>query len=586
MSRDRYRIIYNHDGGTLMRPFAPFTDVPFSVDGFVDATIGHLVDTQVDAVTWCLGSDHGYVAAEQGPGRASNFYCHDTEVGERLYDLKAPFQSKVWRLQASRVREMVKEGNDPPKVIIEAGHRHCLDVLLGIRMNDSHDARLIERNLAQVSDSQVTSPFPPAMGSELPMRFPVFKDGRFIEDNIRGYICRLKREHPEWLIGSQASLGILGTINFDYSHQEVRDFRLSLIKEACDKYDLDGVELDFLRGPPYFMPGEEMAGMPLMTELIGHVRAHLDRLGEKRKKKLKLVIRTLAPLKDSHALGLDVQTWLQKGWIDGLISGICDMVQQPIEDDARVSHRLGCPFYATLKPEFIFRRMGYTPELFRAAAAYFYRSGADGIHMFNMNGLRDSPHNYRGAPGGQYGFEPLREIGSMEEIKHRNKRYFVDNLGATYRDVDSGAFHEWSEEIQNRFLTSEQLTTLARTELPARLGETDPVTLHFGIADNLPEAVAEGFETRVTLRLSMRDLTGGDHRIRINLNGSSLGEWSGPWEEYSVSPTLEMAVDPSLMIAGENTLDLSIRRGDPEVLCEVWIRDVDFSVEYLGKRNP
>ena len=62
-----------------------------------------------------------------------------------------------------------------------------------------------------------------------------------------------------------------------------------------------------------------------------------------------------------------------------------------------------------------------------------------------------------------------------------------------------------------------------------------------------------------------------------------LTEWSGPWEEYAVSSTLEIAVEPSLMIVGENTLDLSIRRGDPDGLREVWISDAEFSVEYLGK---
>ena len=54
-----YRIIYNNDGGTLFRPFAPNTDTPFSVEGFLEKTVGQLVGTQVDVLTWTLGSDTG-----------------------------------------------------------------------------------------------------------------------------------------------------------------------------------------------------------------------------------------------------------------------------------------------------------------------------------------------------------------------------------------------------------------------------------------------------------------------------------------------------------------------------------------------
>ena len=180
MSRTHYRIIYNHDGGTLLRPFHPFTGVPFSMEGFVDKTVGFLADTHVDAVTWTLGTDNGYVAAQQGPGRAANLYCHKTEVGERFYELPPPFQSKIWHLHAHRVRTMIEQGYDPPEVVIEHGHRHGLDVFLGFRMNDLHDGRPVERNT------------PGIMGTDVPMRFPVFEAGAFNEANIRGYISKFR----------------------------------------------------------------------------------------------------------------------------------------------------------------------------------------------------------------------------------------------------------------------------------------------------------------------------------------------------------------------------------------------------------
>ena len=95
-----YRVIYNHDGGTLVAPFFPFSNLPFSIDNFVAKTVGHLRGTQVDAVTWTLGTDNQRIAAQQGPGRASNMYCHETDVGERFYEIAPPFKSKFWQLHA------------------------------------------------------------------------------------------------------------------------------------------------------------------------------------------------------------------------------------------------------------------------------------------------------------------------------------------------------------------------------------------------------------------------------------------------------------------------------------------------------
>ena len=95
--RKRYRVIYNNDGGTLFRPFAPNTDVPFSVEGFLDKTIGQLVGTQVDVLTWTLGTDPGRRPGNQGVGRATNQYCHETDVGRR-----GPEQETVVRDEAGR----------------------------------------------------------------------------------------------------------------------------------------------------------------------------------------------------------------------------------------------------------------------------------------------------------------------------------------------------------------------------------------------------------------------------------------------------------------------------------------------------
>jgi hypothetical protein len=565
-----YRIMYNHDGGALVTPFFPFFELPFSIDNFVAKTVGQLIDTQVDAVTWTLGTDNGRLEAQQGPGRASNMYCHDTDIGERFYELEPPFKSKFWQLHAERARSMIEAGDDPPKVVVEHGHRHGLDVLIGFRMNDLHDSRLIWRGN------------PALMWVNRALRHPVLEDGKLIPENLVGYVCKMKLEHPELLIGEENDLGKRFALAFDYAHQEVRDFRLALIREACEKYDADGVELDFMRQFIFFKPGEEAANMERMSDLVSQVRAVLDEVGRSRGKHLKLILRTLAPLQVSRQIGLDVGSWLEQGWVDGLILGIDDRSNLPIEEDVQTAHRHGCPVYATIKSD-AYQRKGATAEIFRAIAANHYRLGVDGIQMFNMGALRDDiGFNTEGhGLGPDYDFQPLREIGSREALQFTNKHYIVDNLGTAHHanGIDPTVFLEWTDREQELFLRAEFGTPAARTQVPARLGEDRPASFRVPVGDDLAAAAAQGLTATVTLRLSFRDLTGGVHAITPEINGRPLPSFALE-DDYPITYVQECAVDPVLLELGDNTLVLSVARGNADVISELWVEDIEVLVTY------
>jgi hypothetical protein len=565
-----YRVIYNHDGGTLVAPFFPFSNLPFSIDNFVAKTVGHLRGTQVDAVTWTLGTDNQRIAAQQGPGRASNMYCHETDVGERFYEIAPPFKSKFWQLHAERARSMIEAGDDPPKVVVEHGHRRGLDVLLGFRMNDLHDSRLIWRGN------------PTLMWMNRPLRYPVLADGKLLAENLVGYVCKMKLEHPELLIGEHQAIGRRFALAFDYAQPAVREFRLALIKEACEKYDLDGVELDFMRTFIVFKPGEEAANCGLMNDFIAQVRGVLDTVGSARGKRLQLVLRTLAPLQVSKEIGLDVHTWLEAGWVDGLILGIDDRSNLPLGEDAATAHHRGCPVYASIKVD-AYQRKGATPEIFRAIAANHYRLGVDGVQLFNMNALRDdvgfNPAGYGLGPN--YDFQPLREIGSSETLRFKNKHYVLDNLGTAQHanGIDGTVFEEWPDAEQDAFLRAEFGTTAARTEVPVRLTEDRPATFRVYLADDLADAQNAGRAVEVTLRLSFRDVTGSDHIISPELNGTALAALLLA-DDYPITYVRDIRIDGGMLALGTNSLRLALSRGVASVISELWVEDVELLVAY------
>src|SRR5882724_3032659 len=54
----------------------------------------------------------------------------------------------------------------------------------------------------------------------------------------------------------------------DWAHAEVREHYLKLIREALDRFDLDGLELDWMRFGYFFGIGRELEGGKILTEFI------------------------------------------------------------------------------------------------------------------------------------------------------------------------------------------------------------------------------------------------------------------------------------------------------------------------------
>ena len=58
----------------------------------------------------------------------------------------------------------------------------------------------------------------------------------------------------------------------DYARPEVRDYYMALIQETLDRYDIDGLELDFMREPYVFSADKEREGAPILTGWLREVR--------------------------------------------------------------------------------------------------------------------------------------------------------------------------------------------------------------------------------------------------------------------------------------------------------------------------
>ena len=54
----------------------------------------------------------------------------------------------------------------------------------------------------------------------------------------------------------------------------MRERFLGLVDETLERYDFDGIELDWMRGPPYFRPGRLLDNLDTLTEFMRQVSCH------------------------------------------------------------------------------------------------------------------------------------------------------------------------------------------------------------------------------------------------------------------------------------------------------------------------
>ncbi len=208
---------------------------------------------------------------------------------------------------------------------------------------------------------------------------------------------------------------------YNYALPEVRAYFLATLREACQRYALDGVELDWLRYPSLFREGEVKAAT--MTAFVGEARAILDAAAKRRGHPMRLVSRVPDSPDKARAVGLDVEAWLKAGWLDAVIAGHGGSFSAAeLEKWVALAHRHQVPVYGVLDRRSFgrktFARYG-TPESLRAAIATLWLKGADGLYFFNYYLPPEYPL--------------LGEFADRARLARLPKEYFLDaNNGADY----------------------------------------------------------------------------------------------------------------------------------------------------------
>ncbi len=471
------RIIFNNDGDDVI-----YTKKEPTAEALLALRTTPLLGSQVDSIFYSNSLCFGHA-------------LHRSEVME-------PFTNTADMFADNGLPQLLERGLDPIAVMAQFGREHGIEVFWDMRMNDTHDAMI---------------------GGYGPPLRPT-----------------LKLRHPEYLVGAADKQPPHGTwSSVDYAVPEVRELCYRFFEEVCQKFDVDGVEMDFFRHACFLRSvawggraGEEELAM--MTDLMRRIRAMTEVEGMRRGRPILIAIRVPDSVEYCRGIGLDVEAWLREGLVD-ILSGTCYFRLNPWSTLIELGHRYGVPVYPSLSDSRVqgqarFQRNSL--ESIRARALQAWDAGADGIYVFNY-------FNPRG---------PIwHELGDPAELRTRDKLYFVTN-----RDGNPQTYLAGGAEYQ----TVPILTPNRPWAVPA----DEPVETVLAMGEDPAAAAARNLDMTVTCHVR---LLGGDD-LTVSFNGKALEP------PTRVDDWLDFAVPPDYLQRGANRIALQARAVAADPAAEVW----------------
>ncbi len=239
------------------------------------------------------------------------------------------------------------------------------------------------------------------------------------------------RTHPEFRRVPYRFDG-LNDRAFDYRHKEVREHHLKLVRELVERYDFDGLELDWMRFGYHFRPGREAEGVPLLTEFMAETRRILDGWQKRRGHRIQLSARVASRPQTALGLGMDAVDWARRGLVDQLV---ITPFWQTIETDMPVETwkqllqgtgvKLSAGLEVIVRPYNAFRPIQMNSlETVRGAAAAMLDRGADRVYLFNYMDADTAMENLADYP------TLLREVGQLATLAGKPRRHIL-----TYADT-------------------------------------------------------------------------------------------------------------------------------------------------------
>lgn len=257
-------------------------------------------------------------------------------------------------------------------------------------------------------------------------------DNHYQEKRNSLWVSRFYEEHPEYLLnpGHYEKTGYSKERGQNWAIAAVRGYKLALIRELCENYDFDGLELDFLRDDTLFRQNEttEDQRVGWITEFVGAVRTALDN-GPNKNRRRHLCVRIPCEIAKHGRSGIRVEA-LAKAGVD--MFNLSNWYHTAQRTDLAQVRRLVPEAAVYLEMHYVTANKmasGYNAnafpktsnEQFYTTAHLAYARGADGVSFFNMQ------YNKRS-------YQVLPRMTQRAWLAEQPQYYFLGNV-PYYRQV-------------------------------------------------------------------------------------------------------------------------------------------------------
>jgi len=364
------RLLFNWDGSMIHcfgRAALGNPDGPLTKEQFSKLIFDPLAEQSVDAVLFSFGN--GNVAEYQSrvlewPGEADRFQFPESKTWHGGVPVDAADQYR-------NPQSLAEAGANPPHLVVNECHRRGMRAFVSYRMNDCHDGQ----------HPKGTIPNP-----ELPT---------------------FKRQNADWLVEDLDWWTAL-----DFSHPQVQALKLKAVEEFFDRWDFDGIELDWLRHTLYFPRGTEQENAHHLTQFMRKVRESLNRRAVKRGRPIELAVRIPERIAWCEAGGFEIASWISEDLVDSLILGQGLTSLPTLAEFRALMGTRKLPIYPCMTP-IGNGYMAQPDEVIRGTAANLWNAGADGLYAFNW-------FYY-----GPWRKALLAEIAEPGRLAGKNKRYIA-----------------------------------------------------------------------------------------------------------------------------------------------------------------
>ena len=478
------RLIFNTDGNWMLHY------LPGRNSDDVVEQLNSLVPAGVDALAGLIGIDDDIVW--RGSSHAA-MWGDDTQIWDPDPDFDNdgnPIRKMTaGGFELSRLEELyncmdavIEDGRDLMEIYIRGCRKHDITAIASMRMNDAHTS-----------------------------------------DEAREWQVRSnhKKSRPDLLIGSPTPTrsGHADRWNFcwqwDYEQQEVRNRFLGLIEETLQQYDFDGIELDWMRGPPYFRPGRLLDNLDTLTEFMREAHAIVRRRSHQKGKDISLLTRLPPCLAEARQLGINAPTWIREPVADLFILSSASYCPARIDiaEAIECAKDSGVPIYVGFDgaTHLTSPHEGYdrgVPAVLRGTALNGYQQGAAGVYIFNYDYRH---HRASPAEGEEYNddhLDLLRDLANPKRLASRDRSYSVSDS-----TLGGGVSHSAGDHYAQ---------VPRELSMPRRATGGPGYEMLIIIEDDITAGLADGRIVATQLRLRLTDHEACMDRIFCKINNQDI----------------------------------------------------------------